>query len=200
MRPFSKKGFGIDQLTLEVKIIYFAFCLFSLAALVFSILLYEDMLGVSTAGVREYYAGVPAQSAKSDSISTDKGPASSEGPDIELPDEVAVAKDMDAPPSMILPMTRRKLLEVTHFHLFTVPVFLLIIAHIFLLCRVSPFLKYLVVLSGLLSSMVHLGAPWVISQAGSAWAWLMPTSGAWLLLSALVMCGVPMIAMWRRPR
>ena len=48
------------------------------------------------------------------------------GPAIQVPEE-----DQGRPP-IIVPMTYRKLLEVTHFHLFTMPVVLLIIGHLFL--------------------------------------------------------------------
>ena len=39
----------------------------------------------------------------------------------------------EEPPKLVMAVTYRKLLEVTHFHLFTLPVFLLIIAHLFML-------------------------------------------------------------------
>lgn len=187
MRLFSQKGIRIDQLALEAKLIYMAFCAFSLAALAVSAVYYYDLVGASaTRGVKAYYAG----EAEAPPPRVDEAG----GPAIELPEESA------PPSSLVVRATWRKLLEATHFHLFTVPVFLLIIAHLFMLCRLPPVFRLGSIVSGVLSSALHMAAPWIIFYGGKGWAWLMPLTGAWMALSLSILVGVPMVMMWWVPR
>ena len=128
MRQFASSGFRIWNLSREAKLIYTGFGLFSLMAIVVSMMFYEDLVGPKTAGVAGYYAGArheaPATSAPPNAPATG---APATGPKIELAPDAATSEQIT------VAVTYRKLLEVTHFHLFTVPVFLLIIAHLFML-------------------------------------------------------------------
>ena len=83
---------------------------------------------------------------------------------------------------------------MTHFHLFTVPVFLLIIAHLFMLTGARG--KSMWIAGGWLSSLVHLAAPWLIRYSSTSWSFLYPLSGAAMALTLTVMTGYPIIAMW----
>ena len=174
---------------------YSVFCVMSLAALAVSVIYYTELVGGKpTQGVKQYYAGEsPARAGTSK-----QAPAASDGPTIELPDEdpAAVASSNG---KMIVRISKRKLLEVTHFHLFTVPVFLLIISHLFMLCGIRPSLKLAILITGLASTSLHLLAPWLIYWGGGAWAWTMPVSGALMGTSMTVMTSWPCVVMWRRP-
>src|SRR5579859_6335354 len=143
MRQFASSGFRIWNLSREAKVVYTGFGLFALLALFVSMLFYEDLVGGQN-GVKNYYAG-------------ETGRANAEAPPsrtkIEIPDE---------PQRLVVAVTYRKLLEVTHFHLFTVPVFLLIIAHLFMLTALKPSTKIAWIAGGWISSLLHLGAPWLI--------------------------------------
>ncbi|MGZ3408208.1 MAG: hypothetical protein ACXVAN_17285 [Polyangia bacterium] len=183
MRQFASSGFRIWNLSREAKLIYTGFGLFSLAAIVVSMMFYEDLVGPKTAGVAGYYAGASHQSAPEG--------ASAGGPKIELPDEPAATSEQ-----ITVAVTYRKLLEVTHFHLFTVPVFLLIIAHLFMLTGLSSTAKTVWIAAGWLSAFVHLLAPWLIRYGGKAWSFTYPTSGALMGLALTVMTVYPMIVMW----
>ncbi len=190
MRQFAQKGLRIDQLSVEAKLLYTAFCLMALAALAVSILYYVALVGTEpVAGVRAYYAGEagPVTPVGDTAIQQD-------GPIIELdePEETA-------PGPIVVSVTKRKLLEVTHFHLFTVPVFLLIIGHLFMMCRVRPTVRIAVVASAVVATMLHLIAPWIIFWGGGGWAWLMPVTGTAMTATMVAMCGWPIIAMWRQP-
>jgi len=144
-------------------------------------------------GAKEYYAGeVSKDLASAPEPAVDE---SDEGPELELPEEMEIDEVPHRP--MLLSMTKRKLLEVTHFHLFTLPIFLLVIAHIFMLCRMRPALKSAAIISGVASSAVHMAAPWIVFWGGAGWAWLMPITGAWMTLSMLVLMLWPAWAMWR---
>ena len=123
MRQFASSGFRIWNLSREAKLVYTGFGLFALLAMAVSMMFYEDLVGARSAGVAGYYAGARAAAAPA-------APGDGTSVKIELPDEAASER-------ITVAVTYRKLLEVTHFHLFTVPVFLLIIAHLFMLTGVS---------------------------------------------------------------
>lgn len=184
MRQFASSGFRIWNLSREAKLIYTGFGLFSLAAIVVSMMFYEDLVGPKTAGVAGYYAGAAHATAPN---ATSAG-----GPKIELPDEASAQTSE----RITVAVTYRKLLEVTHFHLFTVPVFLLIIAHLFMLTGLSSTAKTAWIATGWLSALLHLAAPWLIRYGSASWSFLYPTSGALMGLAMSVMTVYPMIVMW----
>ena len=181
MRQFASSGFRIWNLSREAKLVYTGFGLFSLLAIFVSMLFYEDLVGPRTAGVAGYYAGARAVAAAP--------AATGGGPQIELPAEATAER-------ITVAVTYRKLLEVTHFHLFTVPVFLLILAHLFMLTGLSSTAKSVWIAAGWLSALAHLGAPWLIRYGGAGWSWLYPLSGAAMGLALTVMTVYPMIVMW----
>ncbi len=192
MRQFASSGFRIWNLGREAKLVYTGFGIFSLLAIAVSILFYEDLVGPRTAGVGGYYAGAVA-SAPPATVAPTVAPAPTGGPQIELDESAAETRPIT------VAVTYRKLLEVTHFHLFTVPVFLLIIAHLFMLTGLSSTVKQLFIASGFLSALVHLAAPWVIRYGGAGWAWLYAVSGALMAVSLTFMTAYPIVAMWRPP-
>lgn len=189
MRQFASSGFRIWNLSREAKLIYTGFGLFSIAAIVVSMMFYEDLVGPASAGVAGYYAGA-ARASHAGAAATGGGPK------IELPDEAAPSSEQ-----LTVAVTYRKLLEVTHFHLFTVPVFLLIIAHLFMLTGLSSTAKTVWIAAGWLSAFVHLLAPWLIRYGGAAWSITYPTSGAVMGVALSVMTIYPVVVMWLpRPR
>jgi hypothetical protein len=174
LRQFASSGFRIWNLSREAKLVYTGFGIFALLAIGVSILFYEDLVGGS--GVKGYYAGelaAPAEKAAG-------------GPTMVLPSEEQ---------RLTVAVTYRKLLEVTHFHLFTVSVFLLIIAHLFMLTGARGRTWWIA--GGWLSSLVHLAAPWLIRYSSPGWSFLYPISGGAMALTLTVMTGWPIIAMWR---
>ena len=185
MRQFAASGFRIWNLSREAKLVYSGFGLFALLALVVSMMFYEDLVGPRTAGVGGYYAG---------SATTPRGAAAGPvtgGPRIELPTD-----GVEGAERITVAVTYRKLLEVTHFHLFTVPVFLLIIAHLFMLTGLSSTAKMVWIAGGWLSSLLHLAAPWLIRYGGAGWSWSYPLSGALMALALTVMTVYPIVVMW----
>ena len=155
LRQFASSGFRIWNLSREAKLVYTGFGLFSLLAIVVSMLFYEDLVGPKTAGVAGYYAGARRAPATTARRRRAAGRRSS------MPDEAATSQQIT------VAVTYRKLLEVTHFHLFTVPVFLLIIAHLFMLTGLSSTAKTVWIAAGWLSALVHLVAPWLIRYGGA---------------------------------
>src|SRR5262249_31544363 len=143
-------------------------------------LFYEDLVGPRTAGVASYYAGAQKTVAAA--------PVTG-GPKIEMRPEASV----ESSERITIAVTYRKLLEVTHFHLFTVPVFLLIIAHLFMLTGLSSTAKLVWIALGWLSSLLHLGAPWLIRYGGAGWSFSYAASGAVMGVSLAVVnpCSTP---------
>ena len=198
VRQFASTGFRIWNLSLEAKVVYTGFGVLSLLALFVSALFYEDLVGHDTTGVRAYYAGEAPRAAPGSGAQAIPSTSRGKGPAIALPDEpdeaiVAPARG-NAP--LTVAVTYRKLLEVTHFHLFTVPVFLLIVAHLFMLTGLQPGTKAAWIAGGFGSSIAHIAAPWLLHYAGGGWTWLYAASGAGLGVTSTVLTLYPVWAMW----
>ncbi len=196
MRQFASAGFRIWNLSREAKIIYSFFCALSLLALLSSVLLYEDLIGPSLkpgslTRTSQYYGSETTAGAVAEPTAPAE-PAAAGGPAIALPD--------DAPaPKLVVAMPYRKLLEVTHFHLFTVPVFLLILTHLFMLTALSARAKQVWITLGWIAATLHILAPWCIRAGGSRLSWLFPLSGFLLFVACLVLTVYPVWVMWKAP-
>jgi hypothetical protein len=197
MRQFASSGMRVWHLSREARLVYTAFGVFSMLALVSSVAFYEDLVGHEQRGVRAYYAGEASTGSAALAPARPKPPSPS-GPAIDMPDE-------DAPPSvpgearperLTVAVSYRKLLEVTHFHLFTIPVFLLIITHLFMLTGLAPATKMAWIAGGYLTALVHIAAPWVVRYGGGGWAFLYVVSGVGLFVSSTVLTAYPIWAMW----
>lgn len=173
MRQFAGSGFRAWNLSTEAKLIYTCFALFAMLALASSVLFYEHLVG---GGVAAYYAGEAAAPA-----ATGGG-----GPEIAVPDEKPLR----------VAMPYGKLLEVSHFHLFTVPVFLLIIAHLFMLTGASRRAKLGWIGGAWAAALVHLAAPWLVRYGGGAFSSVYAVSGAALGVTSTVLTVWPIGSMW----
>ena len=184
MRQFGSSGFRLWNLGVEAKVLYTAFCLLTLLGIASSALFYADLVGAGTGGIKRYYAGVAAPAAPE---------APTGGPTIELPAGEGAAR---AP--LVVAISYRKLLEVTHFHLFTMPVVLLIVGHLFLATGISDALKRGFIFGGAASVALHLATPWLV-RSFSSLAWLHAVSGLALTVTMTVLTVGPVVSMWRRP-
>jgi hypothetical protein len=171
-------------------VLYTAFCVLTFLGVVSSALYYGDLVGAGTRGVARYYAGAgepPAPPA-----GAPDAPAG--GPAIELPDDVERGRPI------VVAVTYRKLLEVTHFHLFTMPVVLLIVAHLFLATGLGDGAKLGWIVAGIASVALHLATPWLVRYGGAGLAFLHVISGVALTASMSVLTLYPALVMWRRPK
>jgi hypothetical protein len=187
MRQFSSSGFRLWNLGIEAKILYTAFCVLTLAGIVSSALYYGDLVGAGTSGIKSYYAG----EARPVAAPPPAAAAPGAGPSIDVPDDEATR----AP--IVVPMTYRKLLEVTHFHLFTMPVVLLIIGHLFLATGLGDRAKLTWLIAACCSVAAHLATPWIVRYAGGGLAFLHAITGAALTLTMSMLTIYPVLAMWR---
>jgi hypothetical protein len=182
LRQFASGGFRIWNLSREAKLVYTGFALFSLLGLASSLLLYEDMVG--DVGARGYYAGEAATVARSA-----PSPSPSDGPRLELP--------LEPRRPLKVAMPYRKLLEVTHFHLFTVPVFLLIVAHLFMLTGLSSSAKAAWIIGGWAAALLHLAAPWLVRYGPAGGGWIYALSGTAMAVTTTMLTVYPIVVMWR---
>ena len=184
MKEFARASGRLRQLPLLARLTYTIFIAFTLVALAESAWLGADMLGADFGRFDEYYAGAPAPVR-----SPESAPAPSAGPVIEMPSDMPGSGASD-------PIPLRKLLEVTHFHLFSMPVYLMILSHLFMLSGWSNRAKLSWIGLGTLAVAAHMLAPWLARGGGAAARALYAGSGALLGISFGVMSAVPLFAMW----
>jgi hypothetical protein len=183
MKDFTRPRGRLRSLPLPARVVYSVFLAFTLAGMAMSAWLGQEMLGADLSRTSEYYAGRAPHAAASSSA------ASAKGPELELPPELELAQAAE-------PMPLRKLLEVTHFHLFSMPVFLLILSHLYMLSRSRDAAKVAWISAGTLAVAGHMLAPWLARNGSSAAVVFYAATGALLALSWLVMAGVPLVEMW----
>ena len=195
MRQFASSGFRLWNLGIEAKVLYTTFCVLTLFGIVSSALYYGDLVGAGTSGIKSYYAGEAPRSVPAPAGVVPEVPqASVDGPAIDVPEDEA------GHPPIVVPMTYRKLLEVTHFHLFTMPVVLLIVGHLFLATSLGDRAKLLWLVAASCSVAAHLATPWVVRYAGGRVAFLHAITGIALTLTMSVLTIYPVLAMWRGDR
>lgn len=182
MRQFASSGFRLWNLGVESKVLYSAFCLLILLGVASSALYYGDLVGSGTQGIRRYYGG------QGDTVKP-AGDESVAGPAIDVP------TDGGREP-IVVAITYRKLLEVTHFHLFTMPVVLLIVGHLFLATGLGDRAKLAWIAAGAGSVALHLGTPWLVRYGSPSWAPLHALSGVALTVTMSMLTLAPVVSMW----
>jgi hypothetical protein len=202
MRQFSSSGFRLWNLGVEAKVLYTAFCLLILCGIGSSALYYGDLVGGGLVGVRRYYggegegSGVAAVAAVRPVAGGAPGKAApapdTAGPAIDMPDDAEVSAQ-----PIVVAVTYRKLLEVTHFHLFTMPVVLLIVGHLFFATGLSPRAKLGWISAASATVALHIATPWLVRYGSTRLAFLHALSGAAMTLTMGVLTIYPVVAMWR---
>jgi len=94
------------------------------------------------------------------------------------------------------PMSFRELAEITHFHLFTMPVVFMILIHVIYLTDASHILKAAVTWGGFGGVMLDLLSPWLITYVSPLFVFTMLTGDILMTLSFLIMLAVPLYDMW----
>ena len=192
MRQFSSTGFRLWNLSREAKVLYTTFCVLVLFGIGSSALYYGDLVGGKLDGVRRYYAGGAPSDDHQFAPATTAQPDRAGQPIVELPADADTARR-----PLVVPVTYRKLLEVTHFHLFTMPVVLLIVGHLFFATGAGDRAKLGWVLAASTSLLAHLATPWLVAFVTPGLAWLHAVSGAAMTLTMSVLTIAPVVAMWR---
>lgn len=188
MKLFIAKGYHLASLAPLAKVVYTFFLAFTALGLWTSWEIYAQRIGPDLDGP----AGAPSVMERyAPSASREEAAAPSGGPTLELdglppePTTPAAAEDVKGP----------WVLDVFHQHAFSVSVVFLILAHLFMLTRLAPWLAGATIVLAGLSALAHVLAP-VLIHATGAWAWLMPASGAAMGLSWTFMTLWSLAAMW----
>jgi hypothetical protein len=182
MQDFTRPSGRLRALPVGARAVYSVFLVFTLVGLALTLWLTHDMVGIDLASADEYYGG---EKARSEENEVDGGPALVLPPDAE---NLAAFERMP----------RRKLLEVTHFHLFSMPVYLLILSHIYMLSRSRKNAKVAWITAGSFGTLLHIAAPWLVAHGCAGAVATYAVSGGLMLLSYVVMSVVPLWEMWRR--
>ena len=94
------------------------------------------------------------------------------------------------------PMSFGQLAEVTHFHLFTMPVVFLIMVHVLYLTMASPTVKVLIAWASFLGVTLDLASPWLITYVSPLFVVTLLTGDLLMVISFLVMFVIPLYEMW----
>lgn len=94
------------------------------------------------------------------------------------------------------PMSFRELAEVTHFHLFTMPVVFMILVHVLYLTMASSRTKVSMTWAGFGGVVLDLVSPWLISYVSPVFVLTMLAGDLLMVASFLVMMVIPMYEMW----
>ncbi len=192
MRNFAKPR-KIAGLPLEARVVYTCFCLFLLAGYGTSIWLYVDNeLGVSADAAKAYYLGA----AETGQISAEQTAASNgaAGPSLVMPTEVV---DEPMPGTTRFEKSPRQVMEATHFHIFVVPILLLIIAHLYIMCEQKRSFKVGIIITAFGSTMLHLLAPILVRFASPVFAHLVFPSSMLMAMTWIYLTTWPVFEMWR---
>jgi hypothetical protein len=93
--------------------------------------------------------------------------------------------------------TAGELLELTHFHLFSVPLLLFVQGHLFLMTRWPQSLKKWIVIAAFTGAALDLAGPWLIVYVSRSF-WVAKLAARVLLgPSLLLFTIVPLVEMWR---
>jgi len=89
-----------------------------------------------------------------------------------------------------------ELLETAHFHLFSMPIFFLVLGHIFFLSSLAERTKLAVILAAFVALLAEIALPWLIVYQSRWWVWLEHPTRLVLLGTFLVFIAVPLREMW----
>ncbi len=94
------------------------------------------------------------------------------------------------------PMSFRELAEVTHFHLFTMPVTFIILVHVLYLTGASHRVKVATTWAAFVGVGLDLVSPWLITYVSPFFVVTMLTGDVLMVASFLVTMVIPLYEMW----
>jgi hypothetical protein len=94
------------------------------------------------------------------------------------------------------PMSFRELAEITHFHLFTMPVVFMILVHVLYLTTAGNGLKRAMTWMAFGGVTLDLVSPWLIRYVSPAFVLTMLTGDLLMTIAFLVMFAIPLYEMW----
>ncbi len=120
------------------------------------------------------------------------------GPDASSPSPADVAALPSESDALVARMnTFSQLLDVTHAHVFELPLVLFVLAHFLMRTRVAEWFKLANYLCSFLGTIVFLAAPWTVRYISVHAANLLYMGAFAIGMSATIMIVVPIADMWR---
>jgi hypothetical protein len=177
----------LSRLPLPTRILLTCFVLSIGAALWVGSLKYTQRAEFSAAGARRYLHG----EATGDSL----GDRSSDG---LLPGEDLIEEGADGLEPPAERMTPRRLVDVVHPHLFTVPIVLFVFLHLLILTRLPDGWKIALHLHAFAAFAATFGLPFWIARSGRGAA-LFAAAGANLLASFALVGAILLWETWLAP-
>lgn len=97
---------------------------------------------------------------------------------------------------MSYPKTFWQLMETSHFHLFSIPVVLLVLSHLLIATPASARLRLWLTLAAYAGAALEIAGPWAVRYLAPAFAYAL--MAGWVLLggSLLAICVLTLVAMW----
>lgn len=173
----------LSRLPLPTRVLLTCFVLSIGAALWVGSLKYTQRAEFSAAGARRYLHGEDSRGAAGDGL---------------LPGEELIEEETDglAPPAER--MSPRRLVDVVHPHLFTVPIVLFVFLHLLILTRLPDGWKIALHLHAFAAFAATFGLPFWVARSGSGAA-LFAVAGANLLASFALVGAILLWETWLAP-
>lgn len=89
-----------------------------------------------------------------------------------------------------------QLMETSHFHLFSIPVVLLVLSHLLIATPASARLRLWLTVATYAGAFLEIAGPWAVRYLAPAFAYAL--IAGWLLLGAgmLAICALTLVSMW----
>ncbi|MFQ5458940.1 MAG: hypothetical protein ACE5FC_10905 [Myxococcota bacterium] len=97
------------------------------------------------------------------------------------------------------PKSARELLMNAHFHLFMMPLILLVLCHVFYMTSASDFLKKAITWAAFGAVLGEITGPWMVRFLSAGFAVLMLFSNLLLAAALLVLILTPLYELWFKP-
>ncbi|MGH7230823.1 MAG: hypothetical protein ACREJU_05610, partial [Nitrospiraceae bacterium] len=98
------------------------------------------------------------------------------------------------------PMSFRELAEITHFHLFTMPVVFIILIHVLYMTEAAAWIKVATTWGAFSGVALDLISPWLIRYGSPVFALTMLAGDLLMTATFLVMLVIPLYELWIRRR
>lgn len=97
---------------------------------------------------------------------------------------------------MSFPKTLWQLMETAHFHLFSIPVVLLVLTHLLFATACPPRLRLILSLVSWLGAALEIGAPFAVRYLGAPFAYAVLLGWAALTFGMVGSIGYSLLALW----
>jgi hypothetical protein len=89
-----------------------------------------------------------------------------------------------------------QLVETSHFHAFTIPVVVLILAHLLYATPASVRTRVVLTVIGFVGALLDITGPWAVRYVAAGMAYALMLGWLMLALGGLAIIGVSLAAMW----